>query len=390
MNLKPSAAAMVLFLVFTVSGCASKGSPTPSPSSASAAATHAIDQQARFFLAQGAVSAVVQLRWPGGEWSNAYGVRILDAKDAAQPGDRVSVASATETFTAVTVFKLVEDHLIGLDDPVNNVIPEFAAVLHPPGPITVRELLSQTSGIPDYVPASLPGVDLRPALAQPLSLEQALRDAGGQPWPARSVGTFQFTQTNYVALGLLVQTLRKKPFADVLDEEVIAPLGLQHTSTAHLDLTQKDILHGYITLHGQRIDLTDNTHFVGSSSGGLISTMGDLNTFLAALFGGRLLSPSLLAEMEARPAPSAYGLGVWKGASGCPGVQRFHLAGIQEHALTVGISSVDGKYTASMTVVPPPLPGTAEDPSADRQRTDMAVQAEAALNDALNALCPAS
>jgi D-alanyl-D-alanine carboxypeptidase len=186
------------------------------------------------------------------------------------------------------------------------------------------------------------------------------------------------------------QTLRKKPFTDVLDEEIIAPLGLQHTSTAHLDLTQQDILHGYITLHGQRIDLTDNTHFTGSSSAGLISTMGDVNTFIAALFGGRLLSADLLMEMEKSPGASGYSLGIWKRPPGCTGNQQFHLAGNQEDAITAAISSNDGKYTASMTVVPPPLPGTPEDPSGDSRRNLIGKQAEYALNDTLNALCPAA
>lgn len=383
-------ASAALALALLLAGCEyTDTSPAPSSGAAATqAVTDPLDQQAGLFMVQGAVSAVVELRWPGGQWDKAYGVRSLDAMEPALPADRASVASVTETFTAVTVFKLVEDHLIGLDDPVNSLIPDFDAVLHPPGPITVRELLAQTSGIPDYIPASLPGLDFRPALAQPLSLEQALADAGGQPWPANSVGTFNFTETNYIALGLLVEALRRKPFAEVLDEEVIAPLGLRHTSMARLDLAQKDILHGYLTLHGQTIDTTDNIHFAGSSSEGLISSMGDLNTFLAALFGGRLLSASSLAELEKGPGLSPYALGVWKGPLGCPGNPRFHVIGNQEDALTVAVSSADGRFTAAMTVVPPPLPGTAEDPSGDRQRRLIVEQMESTLNETLNALCP--
>lgn len=388
MALRSFGAAALVLVASILTGCQYTGiEPPASSTSTSPAPAAPIDQQARFFLAQGAVSAVVRVDWPGGQWSNAYGVRDLGTKDPAQPGDRVEVGTATETFTAVTVLKLVEDHLIGLDDPVNNVIPGFAE-LHPPAAITVRELLAQASGIPDYVPTALPGVDPRPALAQPLSLEQALADAAGWPWPLRSVGVFQFTMTNYAALGLLVQTLRHKPFDEVLDQEIIAPLGLKHTSLAHLDITQKDVLHGYITLHGQQIDLTDNTRFAGSSSGGLVTTMEDMDTFLAALFGGRLLSAASLAEMETSPGFSAYDLGVWKGPNGCNGAaQRFHAAGIAENAVTAAVTSADGKYTASMTVVPPPLPGPLEDPSGDRQREELGVQIEYALLDALETLC---
>lgn len=384
------AAALLLALLlaacqYSAPGPADSTSPPP-PS----APTDPIDQQTNLFLKDGAVSAVVQVRWPGGEWSKAYGVRSLEGKGEAQPTDRSEVGGVTETLTAVTALKLVEDHLIGLDDPVNNVIPNFTSVMHPPGPITVRELLAQTSGIPDYVPVSFPDVDLRPQLAQPLPLAQALADAGTQPWPARSVGLFSYTETNYIALGLLVQTLRKKPFPDVLDEEVIAPLGLQHTTLAHVEPAQPDILHGYITLRNQQIDTTDNTQFAGSSSRGLTTTMADLNTFFGSLFGGRLLAPSSLALMEKGTGAGPYGLGIWKGSVGCSASsRRFVSVGIQADHIAVGIASDDGKYTASMDVAPPPLPTTAEDPSGDRHRNLIETQIDSTLNQTLDALCPA-
>ncbi|WP_415856783.1 serine hydrolase domain-containing protein [Sinomonas sp. G460-2] len=381
-------AAGVLLLALLLTACQYSGAgSSASPSAVIPSAVGPIDEQARLFIGSGAASAVVQVNWPGGQWSKAYGVRNLVTKDPAQAGDRVSVGSVTETLTAVAVLKVVDDHLIGLDDPVNSVIPGFEAELHPPGPITVRELLGQTSGIPSYIPASMSGVDFRPALAQPLSLEQALHDAGGQPWPASSVGPYQWDETNYIALGLLVQTLRKKPFTDVLNEEVIAPLGLMHTSMARLDLTQKDILHGYMTLHGQRIDTTDNIHSAGSSSEGLTSTMGDVNAFLAALFGGRLISPPSLAQMEKGASPAPFALGIAKGPPGCTSRGSFHTVGNQGYAITAAVSSSDGRYTATMTVMPQPLPGALEDPSGDRQRATIIEQMVSALGEALNSLC---
>jgi D-alanyl-D-alanine carboxypeptidase len=65
------------------------------------------------FMDQGAVAAVVQIRWPDGEWSRAYGVRDRDTKTPAQPTDRVQIASVTKTMTAVAVLKLVDDNLYG-------------------------------------------------------------------------------------------------------------------------------------------------------------------------------------------------------------------------------------------------------------------------------------
>ena len=175
---------------------------------------------------EGAVAAVVQIRWPEGEWSRAYGVRDLETKAPAQPTDRAQVASVTKTMTAVAVLKLVDDNLIGLDDPVNDVIPGFTSTLKPPAPITVRQLLSHTSGMPDVNDALPKDVDFRPVLAQTLTMERGLELAGTLPWTSDDVGSFKYSNSNYLALGLLIQTLRSKPIVDVLPEDVLGPLGL--------------------------------------------------------------------------------------------------------------------------------------------------------------------
>jgi D-alanyl-D-alanine carboxypeptidase len=91
----------------------------------SPAAFASLEREVHLFMNHGAVAAAVQVRWPEGEWSRAYGVRELVALTPAQPTDRVEIASVTKTMAAVTVLKLVDDSLIGLDNPVNHVIPGF-------------------------------------------------------------------------------------------------------------------------------------------------------------------------------------------------------------------------------------------------------------------------
>jgi D-alanyl-D-alanine carboxypeptidase len=125
-------------VVLAVSGCTyTTDDTTPPPTTPNPAP---LEKQVQLFMDQGAVAAVIQIRWPEGEWSKAYGVRDLESMTPAQPTDRAGIASVTKTMTAVAVLKLVDDHLIGLDDPVNDVIPGFTAALKPPGAITVRQL----------------------------------------------------------------------------------------------------------------------------------------------------------------------------------------------------------------------------------------------------------
>jgi hypothetical protein len=87
-------------VVLAVSGCTyTTNDATPSPTSPNPLAP--LEKQVQLFMDQGAVAAVVQVRWPEDEWSKAYGMRDLDSKTPAQPTDRVQVASVTKTMTAV-------------------------------------------------------------------------------------------------------------------------------------------------------------------------------------------------------------------------------------------------------------------------------------------------
>ena len=373
-------------LVLAVSGCTYTTEDTaPSPTSPEAFAS--LERQVQLFMDQGAVAAVVQVRWPEGEWSKAYGVRDLESRTPAQPTDRAQIASVTKTMTAVAVLKLVDDHLIGLDDPVNDVIPGFTASLKPPGPITVRQLLSHTSGMPEVNDALPHDVDFRPVLSQRMTMERGVRLAGTLPWPASSVGSFKYSNTNYLALGLLIQALRHKPFVQVMREDVFDPLGMKNTSLDRVDLHETGLLHGYVTLRGERVDTTDNIFSAGSPAGGAVSTVANLNLFMAGLFQGRAVSPGSLREMKTSPGFVPYGLGLWQHGDGCSAAKRQQGMGSFWDYQTVAVSSDDGRYQAAMTVTTPPLPTEFEDPSREYWRDLLSGQIESTLNETLDRLC---
>lgn len=290
--------------------------------------------------------------------------------------------------TAVTVLKLVDDGLVGLDDPVNTLIPGFTALLHPPGPVTARQLLGHIFGVPEFTDVLYKDVDVRAAGGHlQVTPETALRMAGTKPWEPVSVGTFNYSNTGYVALGLLVEALRHKPFGQVLKEEVIDRLGLRDTTTERLDLHEPRLLHGYIALQGERLDVTDNSDTAGSAHAGVTSTVADVNTFFAALFRGRLLSAASMAEMKTKPSLAPYGLGLWTWTGGCRGEMRFEGRGQFWTYITVAVASEDGTYVASMTVVPPVIPPESEDPSAANTRDLIRGQLESTLNETLDRLC---
>lgn len=373
-------------LALALAGCTGAG-PAPSPSPTGPAATDSLDFTMRLFIDQGAVAALAQVRWPGGEWSKAHGVRNLDSKQPAQPDDLVSVASVTKSMTAVSVLKLVDDGLIGLDDPVNGVLESFTTVLKPPGLITLRQLLSHTSGMPDYQQVTFRTLDdVVPAVNQKISLQRGLEITGTLPWEAKDIGTFRYSNSNYLALGQLLENFRGKPYPDILRDEIFSPLGLSRTTISELQSEPSDMIHGYISVRGQRLGGTQTQEQIGSPSHGVISTMSDVNGFFAALFRGQLLSGNSLQEMK-KTGNVPYGLGILEWSEDCSGAPRYGGRGGFWDYRTIAMSSADGRYQAAMTVVPGPIPSPLEDPESDKKHQLWSDQIASALLETLDRLC---
>jgi D-alanyl-D-alanine carboxypeptidase len=343
----------------------------------------------RAFIDQGAVAAITEVKWPGGTYSKAYGVRDLETRIAAQPDDLVSVASVTKSMTAVSVLKLVEDGLIGLDDPVNGAVDSLTTILKPPGPVTVRQLLNHTSGMPTFQAANEKTVDDVPRLmGERLSNRRQLELTASLPWEARNVGSFQYSDSNYVVLGELIEKLRGKPYPQVILQDIITPLGLESTFL-EWDLSQDPkLVHGYVTFRDERFDITGTAPETGSPAFGAVSNVPDVNDFFAALFGGKLLSESSLKEMTNTDSFPLYGLGLWRWSEGCGGEYRFGGRGGFWAYRTTALASSDGRYQATMTLVPPPIPTSLEDPESENRLDLWDDQMESALQEALDRLCP--
>lgn len=379
-----AAAAVVLVL----SAC-TYSEPSPSPSRSTQGPTDALERSLLAMMDQGAVAVITEVRWPGGTYSKAYGVRDLDTQVPVQPDDLVSVASVTKSMTAVSVLKLVEDGLIGLDDPVNNVVDSFTTILKPPGPITVRQLLNHTSGMPEFQTANDRTFDDVPRLLRErLSVQRQLELTASLPWEARRVGSFQYSDSNYVVLGQLIEKLRNKPYPQVIDEDILTPLSLQNTFLEWDPHQDSKLVHGYVTYRGERFDVTGSPPETGSAAFGAVSNMPDVNDFFAGLFSGKLVSEASLQDMTNTDQFPLYGLGLRRWSEGCDGEYRFGGRGGFWAYRTTSLSSTDGRYQATITLVPPPIPTSLEDPESGNKLDLWDDQMESALQEALDRLCP--
>ncbi|MBP2477288.1 D-alanyl-D-alanine carboxypeptidase [Crossiella equi] len=255
----------------------------------------------------------------------ATGVAELGSARPPNPRGRFRAASVTKTFVATVVLQLAAEHKLSLDAPVTDHLPSLLPYRER---ITLRQLLSHTSGLPRDIPhwATLPEIDTRRWAR--FTPEQLVHQAtNGIPLLFPPGTRFEYSNTAYTVLGLVVERVTGHSLAWELTTRLFRPLNLRDTD---FPTTQPFLQHatarGYEQLHPTPAPPTDVTTYVMSrvwASGNLTTTTQDLNTFFKALLTGHLLPPTQLQEMKtARPnaiGPFGYGLGLMTLPSPCGG-----------------------------------------------------------------------
>ncbi|MFG2500201.1 serine hydrolase domain-containing protein [Streptomyces sp. NPDC048441] len=251
--------------------------------------------------------------------TRSYTAGVGDVATGAKvPEDgQVRIGSNTKSFTAVLVLQLVGEGKIRLDDPVDTYLPGLVRGEGIDGSrITVRHLLQQTSGLPNY--SNYLGEEVRyfaPRELVDIALRHKARFDPGKKW--------EYSNTNYVLAGLIVEKVTKHSLAKEMDRRIIKRIGLRHTYfPAPGDATIKGPHpKGYYrdSAGAPLTDVTEIDPSWGWSAGQLISTNSDVNRFFSALLTpGRLLPAAQLAEMRGNTLPAddtfgpgaRYGLGL--------------------------------------------------------------------------------
>ncbi|MGP0223597.1 serine hydrolase domain-containing protein [Paenarthrobacter sp. NCHU4564] len=384
---KTPARVVPLILALLLTGCTGDLSAPAPTAVASSAPTDSLETTLKGFIQSGVSAVVVQARWPGGEWSKAFGRRDPNEGEPAQPGDRFSIGSVTKSIVAVAVLQLVDEGSIGLDDPVNGLLISFQQTLRPPSDITVRQLLNHTSGMPDFVAALERGASHRDVVRTRVSMQRALELAATEPWDLRSVGLFAYSNSNYIALGQLVEKLRARPLGEVLDEKIFQPLGLEQTSLGEPDRNVPDNLRAYITVDTEQIEVTQPEVVVGSPAGGVVSTTEDVNDFYRGLLTGKLLSSASLERMKTELSGD-YGLGIVRFPDACgSSTYRYGHPGSIYGYLTVALASDDGSRQVTLGMALPTMSAQNPDPVTNRRTDQYRSQLELAAQRALDQMC---
>jgi D-alanyl-D-alanine carboxypeptidase len=303
---------------------------------------------------EGAPAVLVQAKNNGAEWTHAEGVRTLDGGQPVQLTDPIHMGGLTTSMIAVSVLKLAEEGRIALDGQVDRYFPDFSRILTPPEPITVRRLLNQESGIPDYGEVLWTSGPLRQVFNSPLTLRDRLALAARLPWKYKLAQPFEPSGSNFVALALIIEQLRGRPFAEVLRSDIIEPLGLTDTFMTNEGRPKEELLHGYITVEDKQFDVAYPRVYI-DAPGGMVSTVRDANTYYSALLQGKLLKQSTLSQMK-EAVYSNFKLGLARWNDTCTNDFYYgNIGDVQGYGM-VSMTSADGKRQVTMAMTYPPSP----------------------------------
>ncbi|WP_406222090.1 serine hydrolase domain-containing protein [Streptomyces decoyicus] len=284
------------------------------------------------------------------------GVGDLATGSKVPEDGQVRIGSNTKVFTAVVVLQLVGEGKIGPDATVDTYLPGLVRGEGIDGRrITVRQLLQHTSGLPNYT--AYLGDDVRyfePRDLLDIALQHKADSAPGKKW--------EYSNTNYVLAGLIIQKVTGRPLAKEMERRVIQRIGLRHTYfPAPGDMTIREPHpQGYYrdAAGGPLRDITEMDPSWGWAAGQMISTNSDLNQFFTALLAGRLLPAAQLAQMRTTvPAPyfgsgARYGLGLVSKPLSCGGVYWGHGGSLPGYE-TRGGATADGRAAdAAVTMQP--------------------------------------
>jgi len=261
------------------------------------------------------------------------------------------IGSITKTFTAVVVMQLVEEGKLSLDDTVDNWFPEQQNG----DKITVRMLLSHTSGLADY--QKLFALDPENFIREwtPEELIAVANQAGPVGVPGSRIA--HYSSTNYIMLGRIIEKVTGNSWEHEIESRIIQPLDLKDTRCV-TDVNRKEAtVPVYLKTSDGYLSLLDHPWYsqvsssVAWAAGGIASSVSDLMTFASALFDGRLVSKETLDIMA---QPMGTGDGAAWGLGGrvmdVEGHKAFAMDGASTgyHAFFIG--TLDGKFIVTALV----------------------------------------
>ena len=232
---------------------------------------------------------------------------------------KFATASAGKVFVAVAILQLIEKGILHFEDTLGKLLDIALNLIDPK--VTVEQLLTHTSGVPDYFDESVmeeyeelwteyPNYKIRTnGDLLPLFINKPMLYPRGE--------RFQYNNTGFVLLAMILEKLTAMPFDAYLKDNVFTPCGMDNTGYYELDRLPAGCAHNYI-YNEPKQEYRTNIYSVdvkGTGAGGAFTTVGDIAKFWEGLLSHKLLSPQMTENMLTCHSGSEedgyYGYGIW-------------------------------------------------------------------------------
>jgi CubicO group peptidase (beta-lactamase class C family) len=272
----------------------------------------------------------------GGEplFQHSVGYADLEQQVAAGPDTVYQIGSITKSYTALAVLQLVEEGKLDLDDPVSTHLGDYTG---PGARGTIRQLLTHTSGIPNYT--ALP--EAQDMLTWvPTQRDDILALFADKPLNFPPGTQFNYSNSGYYLLGLIVEAASGEDYYDYLQAHVLEPFGLERTYSGRYEDIVEGRARGYTPGAEGFLNAGVTPYLTPFAAGSLQATAQDIARFRRTTMIGDQVSPALramLLELGSFPdgTPQRYALGalersehhghtVWGHSGGISGFQSYH------------------------------------------------------------------
>jgi CubicO group peptidase (beta-lactamase class C family) len=247
-----------------------------------------------------------------------YGYSDIVNKIPIGTDTKFATASAGKVFVAAGVLKLIENGKLHLDDTIGGILDFDLKSIDKN--ITIRQLLNHTSGIPDYYDESImseyaelwadfPNYKIRKSMdLLPLFINKPMMYLAGE--------RFQYNNTGFVVLGLIIEKLTGLLFDEYLRKNIFEPCGMINTGYYELDRLPEKCANSYIYDERKREYYTNiySINVKGTGAGGCFTTVIDVEIFWKNLLDGNILSKSTVGQMISVQSGSGddyCGYGIW-------------------------------------------------------------------------------
>ncbi|AKA07100.1 beta-lactamase [Streptomyces noursei ZPM] len=266
--------------------------------------------------------AQVRVTGSAGRWYGTAGVADRASGRPIGAHDTFRIGSITKVFVATVILQLAAEHRLVLDAPLQRYLPDLLPSAFPR--LSITHLLNHTSGLPDESRDGAPDLSTPEGIARHRydrwTPQQLVSLVSHGPMKFASGSKQEYRGINYVLLALLIERLTGRHYGEAIASRILHPLGMRRTSLPGKDpRIHGPHVHGYMRMtDGSLLDITAYDQTAAWGEGEMISTTGDLDRFLTALFSGTLLPRPVLERMFTLPdgvrmvdgSPARYGAGL--------------------------------------------------------------------------------